>query len=520
MEWQTVIIGSGVAAAAVASKLLDRDPGHALLLLEAGPRVPSKDRRLWWDFVLSGRSAYEHCHDLPLPGNGSTETENESTGPTPWTFRESRMMGVGGSTFHWGGWALRFKDEDFKLLSRTGRGADWPISYDDLEPYYCQAEALLGVSGEDPHGWNRRSQDYPLPAFKQTAADGPMIQAFERLGIAYASMPVARFRKCMTTGTCKYCPLGARFVAAYLLDALVGSGRHPNLALQPRRVVAELVFDRKERVIGARVLSTSTGETRSIFAERFVICAGSYESAKLLLRSRSSYWPNGAGNDTGLVGRHIISHPFLYVQGRSRDNPQRLQQELDFPTLMSRQFDTPREQPGGKLFLFRDRSKPRIDLAGRMIAGRTRQQIDAELTGPTLWELQGFMEEFANPHNRIELGQGLNRLGLPQTRIHFARADGFEQTSTERLRVMQEVIRAMGLEVGESGVQPQRGDHAASTCRMGRSPQDGVVDEQLRVHGIGNLHVCSNAVFPSGAAVNPTLTVTALALRLGEHLAS
>lgn len=112
MEWQTVIIGSGVAAAAVASKLLDRDPGHALLLLEAGPRVPSKDRRLWWDFVLSGRSAYDHCHDLPLPGDGNTETENESTGSTPWTFRESRMMGVGGSTYHWGGWALRFKDED------------------------------------------------------------------------------------------------------------------------------------------------------------------------------------------------------------------------------------------------------------------------------------------------------------------------------------------------------------------------------------------------------------------------
>ncbi|MGD9644714.1 MAG: GMC oxidoreductase [Pirellulales bacterium] len=518
MEWQTVLIGSGVAAAAVATKLLERDPNHGLLVLEAGPRVPSRDRRLWWDFVLSGRSAYEHCHDLPLPGNGTAETENESTGPTPWTFRESRMMGVGGSTYHWGGWSLRFKEEDFELFSRTGRGADWPISYDDLEPFYCQAETLLGTSGEDPHGWNRRSRDYPLPPFRHTAADGPMIQAFEKLGIAYASMPVARFRKCMTTGTCKYCPLGARFVASYLLDDLLTSERHANFALRDRSAVSELIFDRKDRVIGVGVLDTPTGKTESIFAERFVICAGSYESAKLLLRSRNAYWPNGAGNDAGLVGRHIISHPFLFVQGRSPANPRRLQQELDFPTLMSRHFDTPHEQRGGKLFLFRDRSKPRIDLARRMIEGRSRSQIEAELTGPTVWEIQGFMEEFANPNNRIELGQGLNRLGLPQTRIHFARADGFEQTSVERLRVMQEVIRAMGFAVGESGVQPQRGDHAASTCRMAKAPGDGVVDENLRVHGIGNLHVCSNAVFPSGAAVNPTLTVTALSLRLGEHL--
>jgi choline dehydrogenase-like flavoprotein len=160
-----------------------------------------------------------------------------------------------------------------------------------------------------------------------------MIQAFEKLGIAYASMPIARFRKCLTTGTCKYCPLGARFVASYLLDDLVESGRHPNLALRARSAVSELIFDRKDRVIGVRVLDTATGQTQSIFAERFVICAGSYESAKLLLRSRNGFWPNGAGNDTGLVGRHIISHPFLYVQGRSKANPQRLQQELDFPTL-------------------------------------------------------------------------------------------------------------------------------------------------------------------------------------------
>jgi choline dehydrogenase-like flavoprotein len=203
----------------------------------------------------------------------------------------------------------------------------------------------------------------------------------------------------------------------------------------------------------------------------------------------------------------------------SKSNPQRLQQELDFPTLMSRQFDTPHEQPGGKLFLYRERTKPRIELAKRMIEGRSRGEIEAELLGPALWELQGFMEEFANPNNRIELGHGLNRLGLPQTRIYFDRAEGFEQTSAERLRVMQEVIRAMGMEPIASGVQQQRGDHAASTCRMARSAADGVVDEHLRVHDTDNLYVCSNAVFPSGAAVNPTLTVTALSLRLGEHLA-
>lgn len=525
MEHQTIVIGSGVAASALTRRLLERDPHHSLLILEAGPRVPLKERRPWWDYVIHGNAPYDHCHDLPLPAPGVTEAENVSTGQTPWVLRESRMMGYGGSTYHWGGWGLRFKEEDFELFARTGRGADWPIAYRDLEPFYCAAEQLLSVAGTDPHGWTPRTRDYPLPAFAHTAADGPMIAAFDKLGIQYAPMPMARYRKCMTTGTCKYCPIGARFVAAYLLDELEASGRHPNLELRVRCPVSELLLDRKDSVIGVRYLDTATGLTRTAYGQRFVICSGSYESPKLLLRSRNSFWSKGVGNDQGLVGRHLISHPFLFVRGMSASNPDRLQQELDFPTLMSRHYDTPAQQRDGKLFLFRDRTKPRVNLAGLMSAGKTRKQIEAIITGPMEWELQGLMEEFANPENLVELGSGLNRLGLPQTRVHFHRAEGFEQASAERLTWMKTVLTTMGLQVGDQegkdfGVQIQRGDHAAATCRMADSPERGVVDRNLRVHGVKNLFVCSNAVFPSGAAVNPTLTVSALSLRLGDHLST
>src|SRR5262249_31214414 len=125
---QTVLIGAGVASAAIAKTLLEADPGHHLLILEAGPPLLLKDRRAWWDFVISRRTAYAHCHDLPLPDPSKptcTETENASVGPDTWIFQESRVMGRGGSTTHWGGWALRFRPEDFHLFSNTGRGADW-----------------------------------------------------------------------------------------------------------------------------------------------------------------------------------------------------------------------------------------------------------------------------------------------------------------------------------------------------------------------------------------------------------
>jgi choline dehydrogenase-like flavoprotein len=524
-EHQTILIGAGVAAATIAKTLLEGDPKHHLLVLEAGPPLLLKDRRAWWDYVITGRAAYAHCHDLPLPPPGSNEaaarlgeTENASLGKDTWIFQESRVMGLGGTTTHWGGWALRFKPEDFKLRTNTKRGADWPIEYEDFEPYYGSAERLLSAAGDDRDKWTPRSENYPLPPFTFTAADGPMIDAFQKLGIRYGTMPVARYRKCMTTGTCKYCPLGSRFAAAYLLEELLDCGRYPNLKFRTRCPVTSLLHDRKNRIAGVRYLDGQTGQARTARGERYVLCSGAIESPKLLLRSRSGFWPDGIGNDHNLVGRNLISHTLIYALGTSKANPERHQQELDFPVLMSRHYDTPDYQHDGKLFLFRDRTLPGIPLAQRMIEGKTRDEIDKEVTGPATWSLQGFMEEFANPDNRVELGDGLNRLGLPQTRVFFSRADGFAQASQVRLGLMEKVIRTMGLDKIKTEVTTVRGDHAASTCRMAKTPNEGVVDENLAVFGIDNLFIGSNAVFPSGAAVNPTLTLTALSIRLGEHL--
>jgi choline dehydrogenase-like flavoprotein len=128
------------------------------------------------------------------------------------------------------------------------------------------------------------------------------------------------------------------------------------------------------------------------------------------------------------------------------------------------------------------------------------------------------MEEFANPENRVELGDGINHLGLPQTRVWFSRAAGFQEAAQVNLGRMKEVIETMGLKAIRCEVMAVRGDHAASTCRMAKTSETGVVDKNLAVFDVENLYVCSNAVFPSGASVNPTLTLTALSFRLGKHL--
>lgn len=512
-----VIIGSGVAAAIVADGIQRSHRTATVAVIEAGRRVPLKDRRKWWDFISTGVNPYDDYHDLDI------DKENYSVGDESWTFRESRLMGRGGSTVHWGGWSLRFKEEDFELCSRTGRGADWPISYADLEPYYEKAEVTLGVSGraEDSLGnvMPPRRSEYPLDPFPFVEADRPLIEAMRnsKEEIAFGHMPMARFRKCMTTGTCRYCPFGARFTAAYMWDDLESNDDF-NLEFFERSPCQRLLVRNRKKVYGVEVISPSTGKTSVIEGRKFLVAAGSYESPKLLQRSTSTEWASGIGNDHDLVGRFLISHPFLHVRARLPTNANRWNQELDFPTLMSRHYDSPKYQSKGKLFLFKDRGRPKTDLAGLMIAGKTAAQISRLAMGPMEIELQGFMEEFSRFDNRISDGKGTNRMGLQQSRVDFSRAEDFKERAASRLKIMEAIIEKTGATIIKSALRSQRGDHAAATCRMGDCPETSVVDQDLKVHGVDNLWVCSNAVFPSGGAVNPTLTLAALATRLSDKL--
>jgi choline dehydrogenase-like flavoprotein len=514
-HYQFVLIGSGVAATTLAKRLLEKDPGTSILMLEAGPEVPRKDRRAWWDYVvLSGRKPYDYCTDV--------DGENTTIGDITWGFPESRIMAYGGSTGHWGGWCLRYKPEDFWLRTNTGEGADWPLSYEELEPYYVQAEQYLSVCGEVNESWNtiRAHQPYPLPDFGWTAADGVMIEAFHKVGIEPGKMPLARYRRCMSTGTCKYCPLGSRFTAQAVLEELTENNSYHNFEQRCRSTVVGLVARHKKDTIEAiEVLNTVTGEHDRVHADTFVVCAGTYESPKLLLRSVSSLWPHGIGNDHDLVGRFIVSHSFLTVTGRFPANPHHWLQEYDFPTLMSRTYDAPEYQQDGKVFLFKNRALPNIDIADLMIQGKSRAQINTKLSGPMDFQLQGFYEEKGQYRNRLQPKPGTNRFGLPLTEIRYLRSPRFAEQAGTRLPLLTAVIDAMGCPVVvPANWDDPGGHHATSTCRMGDSPEQGVTDRNMLVFGTNNLYVCSNAAFPSCTAVNPTLTLTAMTMRLADHL--
>lgn len=531
MATNYLLIGSGVAAVTIAGRLLEKDPAAEITILEAGRRYPAKDRRAWWDYVMTGKAAYS-------PGEDPKATLHEDfkvASNVQWDCDNNRVIAYGGSTLHWGGWSLRYKPEDFHLRTNTGAGADWPFGYDELHNYYYQAEQLLSVCGDDHESWNhqrieqsinvkgekkvtRDAQPYPMPPFEWTEADGEMIQAFRTLGIEPGRMPLARYRKCMATGTCKYCPLGARYTAQDKLDELLE--RYPHVVVKELCPTSRIVMNGKKWARGVKYLEIKddgTATEQELEAERIVICAGAYESPKLLLASTSEEWQKGIGNDFDQVGRYLVSHSILRVLG-VKANPDCWIQEYDFPTLMSRTFDTPEYQQHGKLFLFKNRKFPHLNFADAMIAGHSKQKIEDQLRGERIMELQAFLEEKGKFTNIVGLEHGQTGKHLPKTRIVYDRTDAEVADANSRLEILQRVIREMGYKIREAQVDRPGGHHATGTCRMSHRPQDGVTTPDLLVHGTRNLYVCSNAVMPTSAAVNPTLTLTALALRLGDHL--
>jgi choline dehydrogenase-like flavoprotein len=508
---RVIIVGSGVAGALVSERLLAKDGSVSILMLEAGPHIVMRNRRMWQDMVTAGADPYKAHQDSDSDAGDIVQTV---------TMQGARLFGRGGTTAHWYGYSFRFKPEDFHLRANTGREIDWPFGYETLEPYYHQAELAMGVAGDsvadDPP---RKGKPYPFAAPPFVAADGPVVAAFEARGISYGHLPIARSGNCVTTGTCVYCPVGGKYSADLTLDELE-SGR--GFELRVNAPVLRVLLNNKRSIAGVEYMDMATRTRHRELADEVVICAGAFETPKLLLASAEANWTEGLGNATGHVGRHPKVHDILFANGVLPRNPQRLRHELDIPTLCTRHWDTPKEQRDGKFFFISTNLKDYPAPLSQMMAGGTSAaELDAMGEGPLSFSFFGHRECFSFDGDFVKLASGTNRFGLPKMEVRYTTSEATRTAAAECLTRMRDVFRTMGAgDIRSEIIEPIGTYHFAGTTRMSKRAADGVVDENLTVHEIENLHLCSNAVFPTVSAVNPTLTLAALALRLGDHLAS
>ena len=514
-ETEVCIIGAGAAGGIMALELARR--GIRVVVLESGPRHDLARRGDYSRRFVKGENPWES----PLAGIDRYTTG----GSVGYRLEWNRARGVGGSTLHWEGTTLRLHAEDFRMRTVHGIAEDWPISYEEIEPYYGKAERALGVAGAPDDPWaSPRSTAFPLPPFPMSFSDGFFAGACRKLGIALHHLPQARNSlayagrsQCRACGTCHVCPTGAK--ASTDLTHIPQAVATGHAEVVTDATVLRLEVDRSNQLRSAVYAGADRSERR-LSARIFVVAAGGVETARLLLLSAAPDSPRGLANRSGLVGRYFTSHPMIDVTGRmaAAVYPYR----IGFSTAMSGQFAVrPGRQRRGAFFLeFLNSAGP---LPGEIapVSGAwgtaLARRVKAEF-GRTLG-IRIYAEQLPDASNTVTLNAGVrDYFGKPVPHITYGIGSYERAALREAEEIAAKILAALGAEDIRSGPLGYAA-HQLGTHRMGGDPAQSVVNANLRAHDVPNLYLVGGGSFVTASSSPPTLTIAALAIRTAEHIA-
>ncbi|RAW45399.1 GMC family oxidoreductase [Halorubrum sp. 48-1-W] len=510
------VVGAGPAGALVADRLaVDRE----VVVLDAGPRFDPADRLARQERAI--RPAYDRPDVWDV---GGERDAHANSGERFYPLNHARVKGIGGSTLHWQGMVMRLHEDDFNSGTARGVGPDWPIDYDDLRPYYAEAERELGVAGASDNPYAPpREEPHPMPAFEPSYSDSLFAEACEELGIDMHSVPNARNSEpyddrspCVGYGTCQpVCPSGAKY------DATVHIGRAESAGATviDRAPVQSLEHD-ADRVTAA-VYATPDGTERRQEADAFVLACGGVETPRLLLLSDSEAYPNGLANTSGHVGEFFMDHLFAGAGG-TLDEPTR-QNHVGFYTSGCDGFydDADEGQAPFKLEFFNYAGPSPVEMAlsgddwGDDLLERLRAGYGNHVA------MGALVEQLPRADSYVTLDpERTDDHGNPVPEIHWSVGDRALDTIARANEVQVAVLEELGAEVewvaGPDATGPAY--HHMGTTRMSDDPAGGVVDPNCRTHDLDNCWIASSSVFPTGGAMNPTLTIAALALRVGDDV--
>ena len=501
-EVDLVVVGAGAGGSVMTQRLARA--GWKVVCLDAGP-FWDPDR----DWVSDERGAHVLYWTEPRQIGGGD--------PIPLGSNNSGR-GVGGSMVHYAGYAPRLHPSDFSTLRTDGVGADWPISYQDLRPYYEAIERELPVAGEpwpwgDPHRYPHR----PHPV----GGNGEIfLRGAGRLGIEARVGPVAipngRFGNrphCIYRGFClQGCKVNAKAspLVTHIPDALA----HGAEIRADSHVNRILVDERTGRVTGVTYLRG--GREHAQQARAVAVAGYSIETPRLLLLSASRRWPTGLGNDCDQVGRYLMVQGAPQTAGRFDDEIRMY--KTPPPEVSSEDFyETDPTKPYRRGWSIQNVSPLPITWAEHVIAqGHWGAPLREYMRDYVHWATLGALCEYLpQPGNRVTLADETDRHGLPVAHFSYTRCENDRRLHQAATASMEAVLRAAG--AGEV-MTIDRYAHLVGGARMAARAADGVVDADHRVFGLPNLYIVDGSVLPTQGAANPALTIMALAARAADRL--
>lgn len=545
-SYDAIVIGSGASGGWAAKELTEK--GLKTLVLERGRMVrhiedyPTASKAPW-EFEFRGVVPVDKRSGIGAANWKREETmhwalaEDEQPYIEEKPFRWFRGYHVGGKSLLWARGTQRWSDFDFEGPARDGYAVDWPIRYKDMEPWYSYVETFVGFAG-GRDGLDVLPDQVVQPGFelscletfykaqlKEMYGDRHLVQG----RCAHLTDPQQIHKdqgrnKCMNQNMCnRGCVYGGYFSAN--ASTLPWAEKTGNLTMRPDSVVESILYDeQKGKAIGVRVIDRHTKESIEFYAKVIFVNASTINSNSILLNSKSSRFPNGLGNDNGLMGKFITCHNY---RGKGY---------ATFEGFLDK-FNDGRNPGHAYVPRFRNVYRQETDfLRGYAIGMSGSRQLDGngELIGDALrdkllnpsygqWGMSAWMQGEVVPEesNHLRLStEEKDKYGIPKIIMSVEWKDNDHKMTADFVQQQTEMYERMGfknIKVEDSGAPPGSDIHEMGGVRMGNDPKTSLLNKYNQLHGCKNVFVTDGACMTSGSTQNPTLTFMTLAARAANH---
>lgn len=542
--FDAIVIGSGITGGWAAKELCEK--GLKTLVLERGRNVEhvkdyptaTKDP---WDLPHRGRLPLEVLKENPIASScyafdegtqhffvKDDEHPYKQVKPFHWI----RGYQVGGKSLLWARWTQRWSDLDFEANAREGIAIDWPIRYKDIAPWYSYVEKFAGISGNRDGISHLPDGEFQPPMemnclekhFKASIEKNYANRRLITSRTANLTKPLPGRAACQYRSLCsRGCPFGAYFSSnSSTLPAAMATG---NMSLHAHAVVHSILFDDKtQKAIGVKVIDAHSKEMTEYYAKIIFVNAGTINTTLLLKNSTSSRFPNGLGNDSGVLGHYLMDHNYRASLGGVYEGFQD-------------QYYFGRKPTGVYLPRFRNVGDDKQEkfLRGYAFAagGSRRTGRDSieplgaaykeALTKPGQWDLwmTGMGECLPYEENKVTLSENeKDEWGMPLIEIDFEFKANELNMLSDILSSGAEMLEKAGfkyIEAYDNEQPPGLGIHEMGTARMGRDPKTSVLNAHNQVWGANNVFVTDGACMTSNACQNPSLTYMALTARAADY---
>lgn len=525
--YDVCVIGSGAGGGFAAKELTAA--GASTILLEAGGRGNPEDLFIHdWPYDLKKRG-FGLFKQAPLyPDNIRNDIEYHGAG-----IGVDRIRTLGGRTFHWNAVCLRFSEKDFQEKSLHGIEDDWPLSYQEIAPFYDYVEREMHVFGT-----REGLEVLPDGAF---VAEAPPLRCSEQIAkkhIAKLGMKLIPVRKAVllkgrdSRGGCHYCGhcmdvCDVRAVWSSDVTVIPEAMATGKLTLRLNALARKIIVDKQGLVSGVSIIDRKTKKEETIYARVVVVCCATIESARLLLNSTSERFPNGLANNNDMVGRYLGGHVTTGVTGYFKDligtggvTADGMTDHAYIPRF--NQEGRKRDYVGGYGMQMNYTSwrwpHHAKEVAGFGSSYKTRVR-DLQ---PAMFQIGAWGKVEHRPDNRVTVNPNrLDPYGIPIPVVNFNWGENDFALFKDMRGSLEEILDACGTEMAFGwGSQPGGfASHEVGTCRMGADPKRSVLNSYCQSHEIKNLFVMDGSSFTTFSEKNPTLTIAALAVRGARYIA-